>query len=115
MEQMNKAMAIGQLCWNLALLPEDRRDQAIGEMRTSLEMDDDEFDDFRRSIIVPMIRRHHEMFPQMHGRVSTAPLPSSPSLPARASKERYPGTEPYAPCPCKSGKKYKFCCKTRGR
>jgi hypothetical protein len=115
MEQMNKAMAIGQACWNLAIMPEDTRDQAISEMRSTLRMDDDEFEVFRSSIIVPMILRHLEMFPQMHRRAPTAPLPSSPAPPARVSKERYPGTDPYAPCPCNSGKKYKFCCKTRAR
>ncbi|WP_083842894.1 SEC-C metal-binding domain-containing protein [Schlesneria paludicola] len=29
--------------------------------------------------------------------------------------ETYPGTEPYAPCPCQSGRKYKFCCNSRRR
>ncbi|MCY2967008.1 MAG: SEC-C metal-binding domain-containing protein [Planctomycetota bacterium] len=32
-----------------------------------------------------------------------------------ASTEKYPGTAPYAPCPCNSGKKYKFCCKIVSR
>lgn len=64
--QLNKAFAISQLCYNLALMPEGSRDGAISEMRLSLEMDDEEFDDFRRSIVVPMIQRHQEMFPQMH-------------------------------------------------
>jgi hypothetical protein len=115
LEQMNKAMAIGQLCWNLAVSPEDKRDQTLREMRPTLGMDDDEFEAFRSSIIDPMIRRHQEMFPQMHGHDSTARVQTGPSLPARAKKERYPGTDPYAPCPCNSGKKYKFCCKTTGR
>ena len=77
--QLNKAFAISQLCYNLALMPEDSRDQMLSEMRLSLEMDDEEFDDFRRSIVVPMIRRHQEMFPQMHGRGSTDFSQSGPS------------------------------------
>ncbi len=123
-EQLNRAFSISQLCFNLALLPEDSRDQQISEMRLSLKMNDEEFDDFRRSIVVPMIRRHQEMFPQMHRRVSTnssqgGPSPSGPSLRARprmtAAGEAYPGTDRYAPCPCNSGEKYKFCCgKKRG-
>lgn len=116
-EQLNKALSIGQLCWNLALLPEDERDQMLSGMRPSLHMDQDQFEEFRRTIIDPMIRRHHEMFPLMHRRGSTA-SPSGPSLrePSRAAgREAYPGTEPYAPCPCKSGRKYKFCCKRKGR
>lgn len=117
-EQMNKAMTISQLCWNLALLPEDGRDQMLSEMRPSLHMDEDQFDEFRRSIIDPMIRRHQEMFPLLHRRDSPAASPGGSSLraPSRAAAgEAYPGTEPYAPCPCKSGRKYKFCCRRKGR
>jgi hypothetical protein len=118
MEQLNKAITISQLCWNLALLPEDGRDQMLSEMRPSLQMDEDQFDEFRRSIIDPMIQRHQEMFPLMHRRGSTAAWPSgsSPQAHSRAAAgEAYPGTEPYALCPCKSGRKYKFCCKRKGR
>jgi hypothetical protein len=130
LEQMNKAMQISQICWNLALVPEDGRDQMLSEMRPSLNMDEDEFAEFRRSIIDPMVRRHHEMFPGLHRRGSTAASPSGPSprapssspsspspqAPSRAAAgEGYPGTEPYAPCPCQSGRKYKFCCKKKGR
>jgi hypothetical protein len=118
-EQLNKAFSISQLCFNLALLPDDRRDTMLNEMRLTLKMDDEEFDGFRHSIVVPMIRRHQEMFPQMHCRVSTGPAPSTPSLRAHTRKaspaERYPGTDRYAPCPCNSGQKYKFCCGVRGR
>jgi hypothetical protein len=86
-------------------------------MRPSLHMDEDQFDEFRRSIIDPMIRRHQEMFPLMHRRGSTAASPCGPSPRAQsraAAGEAYPGTEPYAPCPCKSGLKYKFCCRRKG-
>ena len=116
-EQMNKAMTISQLCWNLALRPEDERDQMLSEMRPSLHIDEDQFDEFRRSIIDPMIRRHQEMFPLIHRRRSTAASPSGPSPRAHsgaAAGEAYPGTAPYAPCPCKSGRKYKFCCRRKG-
>ena len=118
-EQLNKALAISQLCYNLALLPDDRRDTMLSEMRPNLQMDDEEFDAFRRSIIMPMIRRHQEMFPQMHRRVSTDPSQSGPSLRAQprmaAPGETYPGTDRYAPCPCNSGQKYKFCCGVKRR
>jgi hypothetical protein len=123
MEQVNKALAISQACWNLALLPEAERDQMLIEMRPSLDMDEDQFDEFRRAIIDPMIRRHHEMFPLMRRLGSTAASPSGPSPQAPAPRapsgaaagEGYPGTEPYAPCPCQSGRKYKFCCRRKGR
>jgi hypothetical protein len=118
-EQLNKAFAISQLCYNLSLIPEDGRDQALSEMRLTLDMDDKEFDDFRRTIIFPMIQRHEEMFPQMHGQGPTGfsqsgPSPSGPSFQARpripTRTESHPGTDRYAPCPCGSGRKYKFCC-----
>ena len=118
-EQLNKAFALSQFCFNLALLPDDKRDTSLSEMRRTLEMDDEEFDAFRSSIVVPMIQRHEEMFPQMHRRSSIAPAQSAPSLRAHTRKaapgERYPGTDRYAPCPCNSGEKYKFCCGARGR
>ena len=111
---MQKAMTLAHLCWNLALLPEEVRDAEIAEMRPSLPMDDNAFEDFRRSVILPMIRRHHEMFPQMSRLGSTKPLRVSPpteakqALPVFAGK--FPGTGRNAPCPCGSGKKYKRCC-----
>lgn len=117
--QLNKAFAISQLCYNLSIMPEGSREQSFSEMRRSLDMDDEEFDEFQRSIVVPMIRRHEEMFPQMHGQGSTdssqsGPSPSGSSFRTRpgmaARQETYPGTDRYAPCPCTSGKKYKFCC-----
>jgi SEC-C motif len=119
LEQLDKAFALSQLCFNLALLPEDKRDTALSEMRPTLHMDDEEFDEFRNSIVIPMIQRHREMFPQMHRRVSTdhsqsgSSLRANPRMAVRA--ETYPGTDRYAPCPCNSGRKYKFCCGARGR
>jgi hypothetical protein len=119
LEQLNKAFAISQLCFNLALLPDDRQDTTLNEMQPTLQMDDEEFDAFRRSIVIPMIRRHQEMFPQMHRRVSTDSVQSGPSLRAHprmvAPAKTYPGTDRYAPCPCNSGQKYKFCCGAKGR
>ena len=115
-EQMNHALELGQLCWNLALMPEEARNEALREMGPSLEMEADEFEAFRRTVVVPMIRRHEEMFPRMHGLGSTggfnsnvrAATPSSAMPPV--SGEKYPGTGRNAPCPCNSGKKYKKCC-----
>ncbi len=118
-EQLNKAFAISQLCFNLAVSSKDVQDKTISEMQPSLQMDDDEFDEFRRCILVPMIQRHEEIFPQMHGHIRFDPPESDLFLPApprtTAPAEKYPGTERYAPCPCNSGKKYKFCCGAKGR
>lgn len=117
-EQLNKAFAISQLCFNLALLPEDRQEETLSELRPSLEMGDEEFDSFRRTIVVPMIRRHKEMFPRMHQHGLTGGPQSglsSSAHPKITTPEKYPGTDRYAQCPCNSGRKYKFCCWARGR
>jgi hypothetical protein len=118
-EELQKAFAIGQLCYNLAILPEDQRNTMLSEVQSSLKMDDEEFDAFQRSIVVPMIRRHEEMFPGMHQGVSRDRWEFGPSLGAHpgmaASAEAYPGTDRYAPCPCNSGEKYKFCCGKKRR
>ena len=113
-DQINSAFALAQVCWNLALLPEQGRDEAIAEMRPTLKMNDEEFQAFRDSVILPMIRRHQEMFPSMPRLSSMVPPGGPPALqpgtttPARTPK--YPGTGRNAPCPCKSGRKYKLCC-----
>jgi hypothetical protein len=124
-EQLDKALAITQLCYNLALLPEEGREEAISKMEAESELDAEVFDDFRRSILLPMIRRHEEMFPLMHmrrsGIFSQAELSSladylfEPGTAKTVRSEAYPGTDPYAPCPCNSGEKYKFCCRKEGR
>ncbi|HVA47670.1 MAG TPA: SEC-C metal-binding domain-containing protein [Pirellulales bacterium] len=118
-EDLSKALTLSQLCYNLALLPADQQDAAIADMQSSLDMDDEEFDDFRRSLIEPMIRRHGEMFPRMHQRGFTAASRSSPAPKARMAMpvqgthqpaQKHAKIDRYAPCPCNSGKKYKFCC-----
>jgi len=113
-DQISSAFALAQVCWNLALLPEKERDESLAEMRPSLKMDDEEFEGFRRSVVLPMIRRHHEMFPNMT-RLESSDRSRGRSAPrARARRtsraERRPGTGRNAPCPCNSGKKYKRCC-----
>jgi SEC-C motif len=119
LEQVNKAFGISQICYNLSLLPDDSRNKMFSEMQSSLKMDDEEFDAFKQSIILPMIRRHQEMFPRMHQRFSTDSSPSGPSRGGHprvsGPAERYPGTDRYAPCPCNSGEKYKFCCGAKRR
>ncbi len=115
-EQLEKALSISQACWNLALLPESEREFVILEMQQNLNLGDDEFADFRRSIIDPMILRHKQMFPLIHRRVSPRPAEVATSIESLGAKavDKYPGTDRYAPCPCNSGKKYKFCCGKRG-
>jgi hypothetical protein len=77
-------------------------------------MSDAECDDFERSVLLPMIRRHEEMFPRLHGRQSLEPPHWEPellSMPMENSRQEQPSAPGrYDPCPCNSGKKYKFCC-----
>jgi uncharacterized protein YecA (UPF0149 family) len=102
-EQMQNALSIAQMCWNLALLPEKEQRDSLAKMQAVLKMDADEFADFCESIIMPMIRRHREMFPNMSRTASETTLSST-------LKDKYPGTGRNELCPCKSGKKYKRCC-----
>ena len=118
-EQLQRAFSISQLCFNLALLSEDGRESALNELRQNLEMDVEEFDEFRHAVVVPMIQRHEDMFPLMHRRVSADVLQSNFSLPERPRMaertEKHAITDRYAPCPCNSGRKFKFCCGKKGR
>ena len=124
-EQIQKALSLSQLCYNTALLPADKREEMFAEFRSSLGMDDDEFDDFRRSVLEPMIARHERMFPRLHERLrgssstggglswlEARPLASDPQAASGAKKST---VDRYAPCPCGSGKKYKFCCGAKAR
>ena len=112
--EIQKAMSLAQVCWNLALVPEKERDAELAELQPSFGMDLEEFESFRRSIILPMIRRHHEMFPHMPqlglANHSSAPSESRASAAASLRTKKYLGTGRNAPCPCNSGKKYKRCC-----
>ncbi len=118
-EQLNRAFAVTQLCYNLALLPEHKQDTMLREVQSNFKMDDEEFDAFRRSVIVPMIERHHQMFPGLHRRFAADFWEREPTLPAQprtvAATESHPTIDRYAPCPCGSGEKYKFCCGKKKR
>lgn len=109
-DKMNRAMTVAQMCWNLAPLPEDKRDAAIDDLKPALKMTDGEFADFRKQVVLPMIQRHREMFPGMHARSKqTSNMVGVVSSPTK----KYPGTGRNAPCPCGSGRKYKLCCGAR--
>ena len=66
-------MALSQLCYNLALFPEESRQTMLSEMQRSLKMDDEEFGEFRRKFIDPMVQRHHAMFPGLLDRRCVRP------------------------------------------
>jgi SEC-C motif len=119
LEQVKQAMSLSQYCWNLSLVSEDRRSRVLAGTQQSLQMDDDEFKQFRSSIVITMMERHKVMFPFMHGPESIFSSRSSPSLRPEPIGETPPrkkrDTDPYEPCPCNSGNKYKFCCRDRDR
>src|SRR4029079_14614689 len=98
LEQMNKALAISQACWNLAILPTEQRQSAIEDFKNVVRMDGGEFDDFQRSVIQPMIQRHEEMFPGLHQQSSlAAPHWKSAFSSPQKSKSRPP--KPALPAP----------------
>ena len=111
-EQTRHAFSIAQICWNLALLPESEREGSCAELRSALGMNDAEFADYRQSVILPMIQRHQEMFPNMPKLdVSDGTKPvKEEQLEKKYPEAKYPGTGRNAPCPCGSRKKYKRCC-----
>jgi hypothetical protein len=124
--QMQRAMNIAQLCWNLALLPEEKRNAAIDEYQSPLKMSDEDFAEFRHKIILPMIRRHIEKFPGLHSRsqqlrqATVAVSPPTRMYPTEHLFSSFGDASPppmkrsamgrYDPCPCGSGRKYKWCC-----
>ena len=114
-EQLQRALLLSQLCWNLAITPEGEREEFLANMRPALKMDDAEFQEFKRTVVTPMLRRHQEMFPAMQRPGATAPphpMPSQaiPTPTPRRPVKKYAGTGRNEACPCGSGKKYKVCC-----
>ncbi len=118
LEEVNQALTLSALCYNLALTPEEDRVKSLDELRRSMKMSDVDFIDLCRDCIIPMIQRHQEMFPAMHRsrsvklsqRALASRLPSrSASRNALSDGDAVP-VDRYAPCSCNSGRKYKFCC-----
>lgn len=114
-EDLQRALSLSQLCWNMALMPEGNRDQFLADMQPTLKMDDEEFQEFKRAVVMPMIRRHQEMFPEMQRQEATdrphaLGEHTSPPTARRQPVKKYAGTGRNERCPCGSGKKYKVCC-----
>ena len=109
-EGLNKALSIAQICWNMAIMSEEEREESFSSMRSDITMNDDEFLDFRDNVIAPMILRHQEMFPNMPRQAAKVRERSRPREPSLPREKKYPGTGRNELCPCQSGKKYKKCC-----
>jgi uncharacterized protein YecA (UPF0149 family) len=101
--QMQYALSLAQMCWNLALLAEHERGLLLAKIQETMEMDAEEFLAFTDAVIAPMIARHHQMFPKQAPQMATA-------TPTERRGGKFPGTGRNHPCPCGSGKKYKKCC-----
>src|SRR5664280_357874 len=66
-EEMNKIFSLGMLCWNIALLPTQRRESAISETTAKFAKADEDKNAFH-SMIEMMVARHEGMFPRLHQR-----------------------------------------------
>ncbi|QDV84725.1 SEC-C metal-binding domain-containing protein [Planctomycetes bacterium TBK1r] len=127
LEQMQMALNVAMACWNIGKLPEDKRQAAIDSLTESMGLDEAEREEFQEEILMPMIRRHDEMFGQVFQRKaprrseweSTIEVGSESDLEfgleALPPKDQTPKPGRYDPCPCNSGKKYKFCCERVAR
>ena len=105
MEQTQHAMMLAQICWNLSVMPDEKREARLTEIQKTLEFSDTDFNEFRKDVIDPMIQRHKEMFPNMRTGRSEEFIPS-----ASYAKELPPKIGRNSPCRCNSGKKFKQCC-----
>lgn len=103
-EAVQKAFSMAMVCWNLSLLDEGAAAESIDEMRSTLQMSEDEFRAFRHDVIERMIRRHRDMFPGLHSR----PSGDRDGGVTRTIRAASVGRNDL--CPCGSGKKYKKCC-----
>ena len=59
-EDLERALKLSQLCWNLAILPQESREGFLGKMQQALSMDDEEFQDLKSGVVLPMIQRHQD-------------------------------------------------------
>lgn len=108
LEDTRKAFGLAQVCMSLAQLPLAEREKFIERMQDDMDMDDEEFAEFRSGLLEPMINRYvsaaasARVFGNYGYTEHSGPDRESPRLKATADR--------YAPCTCQSGKKYKFCC-----
>lgn len=100
-EQVHEAFALTELCWNLAMEPDDgEREAELARAMSKLGISEEMSPAFRATVS-DMIERHRQMFPRMHREERIV------------APEKYPGARRTRPCPCGSGKKYKHCCLER--
>ena len=118
-EGLQKALNLSALCYNIGTRPEPERAKLISQLKDDLGMSEEDLEELRSSVIQPMLVRYDKMFPKGKQfpafnvpRTEPSNRPSAFTLDSLAKSDE---PLPYAPCPCNSGKKYKFCCKQKGR
>lgn len=113
-KQVERAFSLGQICWNLAVAPEDSREKLLASTQQTLHMSDEEFSEMMTTIILPMIQRYYDMFENNPAaampNTSWDASPRTTDMAIGGQSELYPKISRNAPCPCHSGKKYKQCC-----
>lgn len=128
-EELEKALALGQLCFNLGQMESDEvRAECLEKLHVSMGISDEEFAEFYAGVILPMLIRHEEMFPRKNSMRMRLPdfleryasddrFSTDEGLSADEEKTIYTAPvkrdrslDRYAQCTCNSGKKYKFCC-----
>ena len=62
-ENMNQALAIAQICWNISQVSDNEFKKALKNTQQTLCLDDNDFKQFMNDILLPMVIRYHEMFP----------------------------------------------------
>lgn len=60
---MKAALEIAMTCQLVSLLPEGERETFLEEIRGKMNLNSEEYREFRHEVIDPMIRRHQQMFP----------------------------------------------------
>lgn len=64
--QLEKALKLGMVFWNLALCEADRREEMLARITSTLPDDRDALE--FRALASDMVNRHRTMFPAMHRR-----------------------------------------------
>ncbi|WP_182865699.1 SEC-C metal-binding domain-containing protein [Rhodopirellula sp. JC639] len=114
-EQVQGALNLAMMCWNIGILPQEKQQSAIDALAEEFGLDDAEFEDFKESMLGPMLLRYKQMFGQSKGSSPEGPPLWEPPLHPNTQQQAIEKPGRYDPCHCNSGKKYKFCCERADR
>jgi SEC-C motif len=66
-DALNKALSIAMIFWNLAIMPEQEREQALVEIMAEMSVSESEgVQSAFQALAETMIERHRQMFPELH-------------------------------------------------